>query len=149
MQLDRLDAGPNRYERFDVGLALANPSGLAKEPNPQGSNPGETVYLLKVNPHDPIKVDTNGVGLKYDDEWFTLNSNNELTFKEAQLQTLITNIINTALSTAAVQVGAQGDIMNVTALAARMIHYDTTGTINLDGSSGEVVTDVYGSNSQS
>lgn len=85
----------------------------------------------------------NEVDFKYDAEWFDV-VNGKLTFKEAQLQTLITTIINNAISTASVQVGARGDIMNVTALASTMISYDTTGTISLDGSSGEIVTDVYG-----
>lgn len=98
---------------------------------------------VKADPNSPIKVDADGVGLDYDTAWFDV-VNGKLTFKEAQLQTLINGIINTALSNAAVQVGAQGDIMNVTAAYIRKISYDTTGTISLDGSSGEVVTDVYG-----
>lgn len=150
VQIDRstLDTGSNRFERYDFSVLTGE--GLMKDPvTPAPTDFGRAKHTLKVKVDAPIKVDSNdGVGLDYDTAWFDV-VNGKLTFKEAQLQTLITTIINNAISAASVQVGAQGDIMNVTALAARMIHYDTTGTINLDGSSGEVVTDVYGSDSQS
>ena len=135
--VDRTDAGSRGQ-----GLAtkdLEVDAGLGLE---LGSKDGSS-GTLHVKPAEPIKVDSNGVGLKYDTNWFDV-VNGELTFKEAQLKTLIEGIISTALSTASVQVGAQGDIMNVTAAYTRMIRYDTAGTISLDGSSGEVVTDVYG-----
>lgn len=143
------DSSVPRFENFSYEIDITADGGLDKinkTITPTGKGIGAKSLVVK--PAAPIKVDANGVGLNYDTKWFDVE-NEKLTFKEAQLKTLIEGIINTAIANASVQVGAQGDIMNVTALAARMIHYDTTGTINLDGSSGEVVTDVYGSNSQS
>ena len=137
------DSVSNRYERYAFSVQTGD--GLVKDPvTPTPTDFGSAKSTLKVKVAEPIKVDaTNGVGLDYDTTWFDV-VNGKLTFKEAQLQTLITTIINNAISNASVQVGAQGDIMNVTAAYTRKISYDTAGTISLDGSSGEVVTDVYG-----
>lgn len=146
-QIDRStpDTGSDRFEAYDFSVNTGD--GLIKEQiTPAPTNFGDATHTLKVKPAPPIKVDASGVGLDYDTAWFELDGST-LTFKEDKLQELITNAINNAinaaLSSAAVQVGVQGDIMNVTAAVSTMIHYDTAGTIRLNESSGEVVTDVY------
>ncbi len=144
VQSQRMDNGSNRWEWYDFSVSAG--LGLEKKDISEPSSyfgDAKRFIQVKADDNSPIKVTIAGVGLNYDTEWFDV-VNGKLTFKEAQLQTLITTIINNAISAASVQVGAQGDIMNVTAAYTRKISYDTAGTISLDGSSGEVVTDVYG-----
>lgn len=138
------DSSVPRFENFHYEVDIAPDRGLDKiDKTTTSTGKGIGAKSLVVKPADPIKVDANGVGLKYDAVWFDV-VNGELTFKEAALKDLIDELITEALRDASVQVGAQGDIMNVTAAYTRKISYDTAGTISLDGSSGEVVTDVYG-----
>lgn len=131
VQSQREDNGPNRWEQYDFSVDTG--AGLDKEPiTPTPTNFGEAKYTLVVKADDPIKVDSNGVGLKYDSNWFSLDTNGALTFNEAKLQELIEGIINEELSNLALALNVSGDVEAINGYAS-FITYDVPNqTLNLD-----------------
>lgn len=122
VQIDRStpDSVSNRYERYDFSVQTGD--GLVKDRvTPAPTDFGNAKSTLKVQPADPIKVDANGVGLKYTD-WFLLDetADNALTFNEAKLQGLIEGIINEELNKLSLALNVSGDVETI-----RSVYGDT------------------------
>jgi hypothetical protein len=120
------DSSVPRFENFHYEVDIVPDSGLVKKPKDlHASNTGKGIgsKSLAVKPAAPIKVDSNGVGLNYDTEWFDLNSNGELTFNEAKLRELIEDIINDELSNLALALNVSGDVETIVGNGVTRITY--------------------------
>lgn len=127
------DSSVPRFENFHYEVDIAQDGGLDKIDKtitPTGKGIGSKSLAVKAA--DPIKVDANGVGLKYDTDWFDLNSNGELTFKEAKLRELIEDIINDELSNLALALNVSGDVETINGYASVITYNVANQTLNLD-----------------
>ena len=130
-----------RCEYFYYELSLGNGLEAVQRPDAASRGNGLATKDLTVDPQDPIKVDSNGVGLKYTD-WFLLDAtaNNALTLNTNKLDEYITNKLNslvnaavaaassTIIQNSAAEISISGDIIS------GALGYNTTSntTLSLD-----------------
>ena len=137
------DAVP-RFENFNYAVDIVPDSGLVKKPKDlPASDTGKGIgtHSLAVKPADPIKVDANGVGLKYTD-WFLLDetADNALTLNTDKLDEYITNklnsLVNAAVAEAAstiiqnsvAEINISGDIIPGDSTSRSLIYNTTSNT---------------------
>lgn len=140
LQIDRWDNGPNRYERYSFSVLTGD--GLDKKQlTPEPADFGNAKCELVVQPADPIKVDSNGVGLKYTD-WFLLDetADNALTLNTNKLDEYITNKLNslvnaavaaassTIIQNSVAEISISGDIVSGGSTSRSLVYNTTANT---------------------
>lgn len=123
----------NRSERYNFSVLTG--AGLMKVVNGDGDPGGVLGYadkLLRVKAKDPIDVNSDdGVYLKYDTQWFDV-VNGKLTFKEAALRSLISDIINSELSNLALALNVSGDVETINGYTSVITYNVENQTLSLD-----------------
>lgn len=136
----RRDVGPDQYERY--AFSVLTGSGLEKVDIAElvgYIGEAENAIRVKADPNSPIKVTSDGVGLRYDDTWFKVE-NGVLTLDTAELDDYITEKLESIVADAVAEassdiirnsvaaISISGDIISGDGTSQSLIYNTTSNT---------------------